>query len=412
MSVRKPGEFQYWEQAKEPEFVWLRRVLGWVFGVEPVLSEEQLTHYAASFFDADPVAEAFVEEVYLRRGREAGRALLDRALAQGVESVPEVPASMCRLFDDFERAPSWLDESLVEEGARVFRRLGTSMYTFAGAITLEGYRENSVARPLVLTGAYTGSTAHHRFLETARFWLDVSSPGGLAPGGQGRKTCMRVRIMHVFVRERLLSHPEWDLDAWGVPISHGDAIMTLMGGSFLPGYGLKVLGYRISEQEVLAMMHFWRYIGHLLGVQPKWYPTTIQEALALSLASQIKGVRGSGRDGVLLAQSYVASYAPVADDSMWLKVVKGLDYQAQLGYVWLFLPGRTHRFYGLPKPGPLGALPFLKVPGRWVLETLRRRSTHLDQWLTQRALEESERWVASRLGERPAEFKAVETFTR
>src|SRR5437660_667170 len=35
-----------------------------------------------------------------------------------------------------------------------------------------------------------------------------------------------VRIMHVYLRRRISEHPEWDADAWGVPINQSDAEIT------------------------------------------------------------------------------------------------------------------------------------------------------------------------------------------
>src|SRR5205807_1581387 len=78
---------------------------------------------------------------------------------------------------------------------------------------------------------------------------------------------MRVRVMHVFLRRRLLAHPAWELAAWGVPISQSDALITLMSSSLTPGLALHLMGYRTSIREIEAMMHYWRYIGYLLGVQ-------------------------------------------------------------------------------------------------------------------------------------------------
>src|SRR5438309_7179358 len=98
------------------------------------------------------------------------------------------------------------------------------------------YSESSIAKPLSLSGGYAGEAAHKRQLETVRFWIDITEPGGLlhepgagpAPAPRGRATAMRVRIMHVFIRRRLIDHPEWDLGSWGVPISIADATLTLM----------------------------------------------------------------------------------------------------------------------------------------------------------------------------------------
>ena len=192
--------------------------------------------------------------------------------------MPDAPASMVRLFEEFEQDPVWLDLAEAERGARAFRRFGPSGFSFAGVETLLAYTENSVVQPLLLTGEYAGNTALKRFMETARFWIDVSEPGGLASGSPGRATAMRVRVMHVFVRRHLSEHEDWDADAWGVPISQSDALTTLLAGCFTPGLAMHLLGYRSTGDDMRAMMHFWRYVGHLMGVQPRWYPQTLREA--------------------------------------------------------------------------------------------------------------------------------------
>src|SRR5207302_2762152 len=129
-------------------------------------------------------------------GRRGG----DGAVARGVDWGTDGPDPMRRLFKEFERPPGWLDRALVEQGAALFRRYGPAVFSFAGVETLLGYTESSIVKPLAFTGTYAGDTALNRFMETARFWIDVSEPGGLEPGGSGRATAMRVRIMHVFLR--------------------------------------------------------------------------------------------------------------------------------------------------------------------------------------------------------------------
>lgn len=407
-----PGEFRYWQNREEPWAVALRQQWQKFFKIEPSLPDEQIRQFANSYYDADPVAERFIEEVYLPRGQSQGRAMVEQALAGGCSAVPDAPDSLRALFAEMEQRPSWLNEEQLALGAKVFRRFGTHMYSFAGAITLEGYRENSVAKPLAMTGAYTGESANRRFLETAAFWIDVSSPGALSFGAQGMKTALRVRLMHVFVRARLARHPSWNVDAWGVPISQGDALLTLMGGSFLPGFGLRLLGYRTSKEEILAMMHFWRYVGHLVGVQPRWYPTSIREALGLCYVAAVKGVRGSGDDGVGLAQSYLQSYAPRPGDALSTKLKKYWEHGIQRGYVSWFLPPQTHDFYRLPKAGLWWIHPLLQLPVVYLRETVRKNIEAVDAWWDEAAQQQTRSWLASHLGERSVEYRAVEQFTR
>jgi hypothetical protein len=363
---------------------------------------------AAMYYDADPECEAFVDEVYLTRGSSTGRAMLERALAEGVDAVPDAPASLRALFADLERDPDWLDWDLVERGARAFRRYGTSVFRFAGAITLEGYAENSVAKPLALTGAYAGASTRRRFLETVAFWIAVSEPGGMRPGAPGRASALRVRVMHVFVRRKLLGHPQWDLDAWGVPISQGDALLTLMGGSFAPGLGLGLVGFIPSRADILALMHFWRYIGHLMGVRPRWYPRTLTEAAQLSFVTLIKGARLSGDDGRTLCRSYAEAFAPDADASALDK----LEHRIHLAYTQLFMSPRSHRANGLPPAGPWLLAPLAAAPVVATAELLRRTVPGVDPLVDRFARWRRARWFARQMGGRAAEYKPVEHFTR
>lgn len=409
MSRRLPGEFRYFENGGTLPAEKARREVTRVLGYDPTLPDDVVRTWGETYYDADPTAEAFVEEVYLPRGQKEGRALVDRALAQGVASIPDAPASLVRLFDETEIVPAWVDWDEIELGARVFRRFGTHMFSFAGAVTLEAYRECSVAKPLAMTGAYTGESANRRFLETARFWVDVAKPSALRPGGKGRETALRVRLMHVFVRARLLRHPEWQLDAWGVPISQADALLTLLGGSAVPAVALKFLGYRTSDEETVAMMRFWRYVGHLMGVQPAFYPSTTKEAWGILLAARIKGCDRAGEDGKLLSRSYVASYAPRPDAHGLERLRQAVEYGLERGYVNMFVSSASRKHFGLPKAGPWALHPLAQAPLVFARETVRRRVPWADDLWDAWVRRDAERWVERRLGQEGAKFRAVET---
>lgn len=389
-----------------------RAVAKRLLGFDPAPPDDVVATFASMYYDADPLAEAFVREVYFTQGSARGRELLEQALAHGVGSIPDAPESLRRLFADIERDPDWVDLELVEHGARVFRRYGTSVFRFAGAITLTAYAESSVAKPLALTGAYAGKSARHRFLETAAFWIAVSEPGGLAPGAPGRASALRVRVMHVFVREKLLAHPEWNLDAWGVPISQADATLTLMGGSVAPGLALYAMGYRTSKRDILALMHFWRYVGHLMGVRPRWYPSSLREAAQLSFLTFVKGAHRAGDDERRLCQAYAHAFAP-APDAPWVDRLRGgVSHRVHLGYTRFFMPRRAYRRNQLPGAWPWVLYPLLQAPFIFAAETLRLSFPPLDEVADQVARRSRKRWLRRHLGDRAAEYRPAERFTR
>lgn len=415
--MKKPREFLL-EENQDSELAHrlrprFRRLLGHDDLMLPKATVEKI---AACYFDADPVAEAFVDEVYLQGpGAATGRRLLDQALEQGVEAVAEAPPTMQHLFAELEVAPPWLNRELVEKGARVFRRLAPENFIFMGAITLEGYGENSVAKPLALTGAYVASSARQRFLETAAFWRDVSAPGGLAPGGQGRKTAIRVRIMHVFVRRRLVQHPAWSTTDWGLPINQGDALITLMAGSFTPGVLLNILGFRTSKDEVLALLHFWRYVGHLMGVQPRWYPETMEDAIRLAWLILTKGAGRAGDDERALAQSFMRIFeAGAADREKGLRhrLALGLAQGRLRGHVGLFVSPQTRQRNDLPGGGLWSLLLLVEAGPRFLFHSLRRWLPGVEALSDRWARRRIDRWFTRLMPDRKAEYTAVSHFTR
>lgn len=410
--MRAPGEFRYWKHIERRRSQRARAVLRALFGFDPKPPDEVVEQLAEMYYDADPLAEAFVEEVYLQRGSAVGRAMLEQALAGGVASVPDAPASLRALFADLEEEPPWVDHALVERGARAFRRFGPAVFRFAGTITLAAYTESSVAKPLALTGAYNGGSTKHRFLETAAFWVAVSDPGGLAPGAPGRASALRVRIMHVFVRRKLLAHPEWNLDAWGVPISQADALLTLMGGSVAPGLALRMLGYRTSREDIEAMMHFWRYVGHLMGVRPRWYPTTVREGVQLGFVNAVKSCNQAGEDGVRLCQSYAKAFAPDPKAPLATRVRATISHGVHMGFTRLFMPPALYRRNGMPGAGPWALSLLALSPVIFTAETLRGWFPALETVADRYARWRRTRWLRHHLGERRAEYVPAEKFTR
>jgi hypothetical protein len=410
---RIPGEFLgYWQRVDGRRVRRARDACRRLLRFDPIPDDAQVRAFAHGYYDADPVAEAFVDEVYVSRGANEGRRMLDRAIAHGVDSVPDAPPSMRRLFDEFERPPEWLDQDLVERGAALFRRYGPAVFSFAGVETLLGYTESSIVKPLAFTGAYAGDSALNRFMETARFWIDVSEPGGLEPGGAGRATAMRVRIMHVFLRRRLLAHPDWDLDAWGVPISQSDALITLMSSSLTPGLAMHLMGYRTSIREIEAMMHYWRYIGHLLGVQPRWYPETVREGLQLSTVFLLKCAGKAGADGVELIESYPRAFTPKSG-TRWRKRLRDeINYRAQVGYTRYFLPGAFYRRHDMPNAWPWALHPLLRAPAILAVDTLRRHSPTVERLQDRYARWRRETWWRNEMGDRESHFRPAEKFRR
>lgn len=232
-------------------------------------------------FTADPAADAVVAAFRELPGG-AGWRLLERGLATGPASLPSgTPRALHDLLGPLQTLPDWVDPGRLRAGAVAYWRAGAgplSLSLTCGALAY-GYQSASLSRPLAATGRLE-RMAPRRLAETARWVLDVTTPGGMLPGGDGHSGSVRVRIVHALVRAHLLRDGGgWDVPNWGVPLSASDAGSTAMGG-FLTIHldAMHDLGVHYRRQELEDMTHLWAFIAHVMGVPLALAPPGYAEA--------------------------------------------------------------------------------------------------------------------------------------
>ena len=402
-----PSAFRYWEAKQTPMVRRLEAAVRKVTGANLFPTDEQARALTADLFAGDPVAERFVAEVmHGPSGSAAGRRLLDRALTDGIDAVPEAPDSMRELFAEFDRVPEWVRPELVEQGAAIWRRWGTMLFGFAGAETLEMYTESAVATPLSLAGGYAGNSALRRYLETCRFWMDVSRPNALlTPGSPGRATALKVRVMHVSVRAKVAGHPEWDIDRWGLPISQTYQLLTLIAGSVTPGLGLWALGYQTTPSEIRALLHFQRYMGYLLGVRLQWHPETIVDSLRVLAMTIASRSYDAGDHGAELIESYPVAFAPRPEHRGWSRIRAAYNFRINSVYSAIYMAPGTRRKYTLPPALPWVLIPVLRWPLITAME-FARRVPPIGRVQEQVMVWHRENWYRAQMQGREAEFDA------
>ncbi|WP_433803146.1 oxygenase MpaB family protein [Actinomycetospora sp. CA-084318] len=198
---------------------------------------------------------------------------VERALGHGTAETD--PPALRAFVADLEREPAWLDRDLLERGAAVYRRMGRTRDDVLLALALiGGYRYEGPADLLVATGGLTGRAAMRRLGETLVWGRAVSAPGAMLRGGEGFRLTAHVRAMHAVVDDRFARSPEWDTARYGRPVNRSDLAGTLALFSATAMLGARVLGRRIPRADSDAVMHLWRYVGFLLGVDEDWLFTT------------------------------------------------------------------------------------------------------------------------------------------
>lgn len=200
-------------------------------------------------------------------GMRAAWAQVNQAIEAGVVAVPDAAPALRAFFEHVERRPDWVDENLLAQGARVCGLGGRAgMRALAVTGLMAGYQLAAVNQTLLATGALEKGAAR-RIAETTKWWIDVTEPGAMARDGDGFKSTLRVRIIHALVRHHVSQQPSWNQADLGLPVNQTDMQATYLGFSTVYLLGMKLVGIPLNREDKAAVMHLWRYIAWLNGVE-------------------------------------------------------------------------------------------------------------------------------------------------
>lgn len=406
-----PTDFVYFDIKDKPFAQALTRRLTEQAGVDVTLDDGIAEAMGRGLDAGDRLGDAWYADARGRGSVRKARDEFNTALEHGVDAVTDPPPALVALFEQINTEPEWLDWDLFDRGATVFRRYGKELYPYFGMATFSGYRTPSVTKPLILTGAYTGNSALNRFWETCKHWTDTSEPGGMRRGNPGYVTSLRVRLLHCMIRARIGNHAEWDRPRFGVPISQFNMFSTLMAGSVVPGHDLKRLGYRTSDDDIVAMMHMQRYIGHVMGVEPAWYPETIEDGYRAMRLLALSQRTEDTDDSRALCRSFMDTYQPPADASGWRRLTAELNYRAQLGHAYFYTPS-SYTKSGFPAVGLWRHAPRARFVPNFVRETACQHIPGVAGLVDKRHLARRRAETARTLGSGRGSFSPVETLSR
>lgn len=242
---------------------------------------EQVDTFRAFASQGDPLADAMVEEM---RNIESGhgRRLFERALENGIDFVPEAGPALKALFHEVDAIPYWLDQNKLALGARTIQRTGL-MGAYGALVDVSlmgGYLARKALKVLTRTGEI-GQKAPRRIAETALWWMSVTDPGGLERHADGFKNTLRVRVTHAQVRAAMNRASDWNFAEWDTPVNQPQMAGTQLLFSLIGVLGMRVMGFRFTTEEVDAVIHLWRYVGHLIGVHHALLPANESDAWRL-----------------------------------------------------------------------------------------------------------------------------------
>lgn len=353
---------------------------------DPEPSEAEWNALGQALWRGDALADVVI--AWMReQGREKAWPLMERGLAEGPESLPPEAQALRAFLIAHQVAPDWVDWARVKRGAQVMQGTGEhGMMVLRDAGLMAGYQAAAINQTLLKTGALERG-AHRRIAETATWWLACTEEDGLKPGREGHRLTLHVRLMHALVRDQLSRAPSWDADWLGLPINQVDMQATYLAFSVVHLLGLRLTGMLFAQEDADAVMHLWRVMGWLVGVEDGLMcddEATGRVLMYRNLITQAPPDETSALLGRALMNEPLSRRYP------WASGLRGrIDRERHLSLVRWFLGPEGMRNLGLPDRAPwyplmllaptaagsvaLRTLPWMEGPWRAVARKQQQR---------------------------------------
>ena len=353
--------------------------------IDPEPTPDDLARIADALMQCDDAGDSLAAAI--TEDRTVTMAQFRSALASGIDSVPDAPAALRAFFDSIERRPDWVDDALLRRGAEVCRRGGVNSLDVLGSALLAGYRSSATTDLLVRTGRLNGDGARRRVGETVKWWYECVQSGGMERGGQGWQLTVHVRLMHALINRHYVARDDWNVEDWGLPINQADQSATyeLFCSFYL--MGMRSLGMPIGRADGHAVMHLWRYIGWLMGVDERFLALDEQDGRR-KLYHVLLTSPAPDEHAVTLARALVDSRLTL--DYGHLRTVRRRFQYQKIRSVSAAHIGRA----GLEELGLGFALPWyaaVRIPASFVKHTAARIVPGGNAWLLRRGEREQYR---------------------
>jgi hypothetical protein len=282
--------------------------------------------YRKYLFRTDPAADAVVSAMAELSGGEGPR-LMETALNQGIDAVPDAPSALRDLFAQLDEVPFWVNWEQLDLGGMVFLRSGLFGVLTVGLVSLPlSYSSPAGNKPLVFSGQLIRRAAR-RLGETARFVYLTSQPGALRRFGEGFKATVKVRLIHAQMRRLLKQSGHWATSQWGEPINQAYMAATNLTLSVVLLDGMRSLGLRCTQTEREALMQLWRYSGYLSGVAPELLCAAESEARRmLEMVFELEGPPDDDSRALINALMKVGHTAPFGEAEWLTQLCYGISY--------------------------------------------------------------------------------------
>ncbi|XID75071.1 oxygenase MpaB family protein [Alkanindiges sp. WGS2144] len=324
----------------------LLKPLARLTGKEIIPSQARHQELIDGLWQGDPLMDQVVEWLCEKDSKQR-KAMFEQALQQGIDHLTDAPPVLVELFALIDQQPDWLDINQLDVARQFMQSVGLNAnYILKDMALMGGYLLSGFNQALVLTGALD-KNASQRLAETSKWWMDCTEKNGLARFNTGFKSTIHVRMIHALVRRNLQRKQDWRSEQWGLPICQIDMAATNLAFCSLFLLGLRAIGIFPAPHEASAVMHFWKYLGWLMGVDERWLVDSELDGHILLYHTMLTQ---SPPDWTSKALGYALSQEPLTKQyDSWQAVKRYWDYHKRLSISQYFLGRKKMQQLGVEK---------------------------------------------------------------
>ncbi|MGB3469171.1 MAG: oxygenase MpaB family protein, partial [Cyclobacteriaceae bacterium] len=190
-------------------------------------------------------------------------------------------SSLHILVDKLCILPPAYDETLFKASSVFFTAHKQYLLMMLGLVSLPYCYGGADGSKVLVSSERILSNTTVRLQETGTFVWDVCSEDAFTGNGKGFLSTLKVRLIHQFVRKKLLKEG-WESKIDGYPVNQLDQAGTNLSFSLIALRAIRKTGIEISDEEMQSYIHRWNIISTLLGLDPQLTADTVRKASVLS----------------------------------------------------------------------------------------------------------------------------------
>lgn len=261
--------------------------------------------------EGDPLADASVLDLYQKP--EFADLINTFTQIPDSDELAEFPSSVQKYFQSFTVQVEFLDTAKIKMAQDYFDQNGQYYLSMLGFYSLPYcYAFADGAQVLVRSKRITDEIGK-RLSETALFLLDCFRPDSFLSDQKALLSIAKVRLIHAFSRLFIQKYSQdWD-KTWGIPINQEDMLGTNLAFSLLVMRGMEKLRKFPGKEVYEAVLHYWKVIGHHMGIRVEYWPENAKEAFELEKLIRKRHLLPSDA-GRLLTRSLLKYYQSEISD--------------------------------------------------------------------------------------------------